>query len=175
MLNKLAHVDYLLIDRLCQPVADWIFQVFTSDCFRTARLCMDLSALMWILSQAHSAVMAARRGVPGLMAFQVALIVIGLGSIMTLRWVFERGGGNHGGRVNPLRAPMFPQRFACLLWVALQVFQASRVPFDLVALARVLVAGFATVGVYIGACSNRPPVRWDYRSGIWRPAEARGR
>jgi len=175
MLKNLANLDDALIDRLCQPVADWIFQSFTFDCFRTARLCIDLSALMWILSQARAAVIAARSGIPGLIAFEVALIVIGLGSIMTLRWVFERGGSSQGGRANPLRAPMFPHRFACLLWLALQLFQAPGAPLGLDTLTRVLVAGFATIGVYMGACSNRPAVPRDYRSGAWRPAEARSR
>jgi hypothetical protein len=163
---NLERVDSTLIDRVCQPVVDWIDHHMEVDCFRVARLCFDLSALAWILSQAGGAALAVRTGVPGLQVFQFVLIVLGLGAIIMLRAVFERpggaGGGGKGGRPNPLRAAMYTHRLACLLWLAALLVRTAAGAAEFGSLALLAVGGFATAAVYLGACSNRPP-KWRER------------
>ncbi len=178
MQKNLARLDDTLIDKVCQPLADWIFESMTFDCFQISRFCIDLSALAWIVSQADGAVVAAKTGTSGLMAFQFTLIVLGLGAIMVLRSVFERGGtagSGRGARANPLRAPMYIHRLVCLLGLNNVLVQMVAAPVDLGSMALLLVGGFTVTAVYMGACSNRPPERRTYGSGDWQPISVRGR
>ena len=178
MLDQVARADDVLIDKVCQPLVDWIDQAAELDCFKVARVCTDLSALAWILSQASVTAAAVGTGNLGFEFFQCALILLGLGSIIVLRTIFERVGGSRGGsQANPLRASMFTHRVMCLLWLIGMLIKTAMTPVGFEPLALFAVGAFATLGVYAGACSNRPPKRHEQRESLWssRTAEVRSR
>jgi len=161
MEKSLARVDGVLIDKVCQPLVDWLSQHLSIDCFRVARVCTDLSALAWILSQVPGLSAMAKNGALGPELFQFGLIVFGLGAIMVLRVLFERAGGTGSGRTggvgNPFRTGMFTHRLTCLVWLTGLLVKTAILPIGFGPLALLAVAGFATVAVYVGSCSNRPP------------------
>jgi len=178
MLDQVARADDGLIDRVCQPLVDRIGQHADIDCFKVARVCTDLSALAWILSQASVTAAAVGNGVVGFEAFQCALILLGLGSITVLRTLFERaGGGRKGSQANPLRASMYTHRLACMLWLIGLLIKTAMTPVGFGSLALFAVGAFATLAVYVGACSNRPPQRREQRENSWnlRTAEVPNR
>jgi hypothetical protein len=170
MRGNFASLDGALIDKVCQPIIDWFAQHVAIDCFRVARICIDLSALAWIVSQASDAA-ASPGSVP--QGIQFGLIVVGLGAIMMLRATFQRAGG--GRQPNPLRAAMFAHRLACLLWLTALLAKSTTMPAGLASMALFAVGGFATVALYVGACSNPPPTRREIRIDReqWRLAPLR--
>jgi hypothetical protein len=169
---SLARADDALIDCVCQPLVEWIERRTALDCFGVARLCTDLSALAWILSQLGSVSAAAGTGTLGLKVFQFALIVLGLGAILVLRTTFERVGGAASGRPNPLRAAMYVHRLACLLWLTGLSVKTVMSLSGFGSLALLAVGGFATMAAYVGACSNHPPKRRQTSVGQLEPAPA---
>ncbi len=172
MRESLARADDALIDCACQPLVEWIDQHMAIDCFGVARLCIDLSALAWILSQVGGMVTAAGAGTPALEVSQFAVMVLGQGAIMVLRTIFERAGragsGRRDGRMNPLRAAMYTHRLACLFWLTGLLVKTATGPAGFGALALLAVGGFATAAVYVGACSNRPQKLRKRGTDSWR-------
>jgi hypothetical protein len=171
--QHLEQLDGELIDRGFQPFVDWIGQSLAFDCFRLARVCTDLSAFAWILSQAPDTAVAFGTAPRGYEVFQISLIMVGLGSIAVLRSVFERYGSRRSGaRINPLRASMYIHRVSCLLWLTALTVKTTMGPIGFGSLALLAVGGFATIAVYVAACSNRPP-RWrEHKANFrnWRVA-----
>ncbi len=172
MRQRLGRLDDILIDIVCQPVVDWIDQMVAFNCFRIARFLLDLAAFAWILSQAESAVTAARTGLPGLATFQFTLIVVGLGAITVLRSIFNRGGDGgstrQGGLQNPLRPGMFTHRLTCLVWMLCLLLKTALAPANFGSGALLAVGTFATAALYLGACSKPPSKRRECGSEFWR-------
>ena len=160
MRDMFARLDDGLIDRFCQPLVDWLADHVEIDCFRIARLCTDLAAGAWVLSQAELASTAARSGNTSLATFQAVLILCGLGGMMTLRTLFQRpSGGRSGNRAqaNPLRAGMFTHRVASLLWLAALGAKTFTMPPGLSLFALLAVGLFGTASLYLGSCTTPPP------------------
>jgi len=155
MLGHFARMDGALIDKVCQPLIDWIDLHLAIDCFQVARICIDLSALAWIMSQASGSAGATPLGI------QFGMIVLGLGAIKMLRTTFQGAGG--GRRPNPLRAAMYTHRLACLFWLTGLLVKTTTMPAGLETLALFAVGGFATVALYVGACSKPPPRQREIR------------
>ena len=156
-----ARLDDGLLDRGFQPLVDWLADHAEVDCFRIARLCTDLAAGAWVLSQAELITAAARAGNTSLATFQAVLILCGLGGMMTLRTLFQRpGGGRSSGnraQANPLRAGMFTHRVASLLWLAALSAKTFTMPPGLALFALLAVGLFGTASLYLGSCSTPPP------------------
>ena len=172
-MKTLFDLDDLLIDKLCQPAADWVSQNKAINCFDIARICIDISTIAWILSEAGDAIAAANSGRLGLKIFQYALILVMLGALVTLRSVFEKAGGAAGGGrggANPLRASMSTHRLILLIGLAGLLVQTVAGPLDFDSIARLAMSGFVTTGLYMGACLNRPPRRRQYSAGNWQAA-----
>jgi hypothetical protein len=171
MKESFARVDDALIDRVFQPLVDWIEYRTEFDVFRVARVCIDLAALAWILSQAGNLAQAVGGGNLGLQGFQFAVIVLGLSAMLVLRRLFERTGGRGAGSMglaaNPLRPGMQVHRAACLLWLIGLLVKTVASPFGLAALTLLALGVFATTAVYVGSCSNRPPKRRESRKCDW--------
>lgn len=167
-----GRLDDALIDTVCQPAVDRISGIAPFGCYRISRFCLDLSSVAWIVSQAGVTVAAAKSGVPGLMACQILLIILGLGAMSTLRSVFGRSSGVQGGQANPLRPAMTVHRLTCLLWLAGLTAKTLMAPPDVASLALFAVSVFVTTGVYIGACANRPPERRRSDASSWQPVTA---
>jgi hypothetical protein len=169
--KSLARADEILIDQVCQPPVDWIGHRMSIDCFRLASFCTDLSAIAWILSQAGPAATAARTGHPGFVALQFTLLVLGLAAIVPLRALFRSAGGggraHRGGQANPLRGAMYTHRIACLLWLTALLVKTATASVGLESLALLAVGAFATMAVYVAACSTPPPKQRDYEGANW--------
>jgi hypothetical protein len=173
MKDRVSRVDDVLIDRLFQPLVDWMNCEMAIGAGRAARILLDLAALAWICAEAGSTsgAMAMRDVQAG---FVVALILVaGLSALTILKGVFRHkdGGGKSRGaaQANPLRAGMQVHRVVCLVWVVALLVKTALVPADFAALALLAVGLFATAAVYIGACSNRPPKKRARLAG-WTPA-----
>ena len=166
-----AQLDDALIDRVFQPLADWVEHHTEFDVFRIARLCIDLAALAWIVSQAGNVAKTAASGNLALEAFQFGVIVLGLSAISVLRRLFERAGGTGRGRMgacaNPLRAGMQVHRAACLCWLIGLLVKTGASPAALGTVALLALAVFATAAVYVGSCQNRPRTGRESRHLSW--------
>jgi len=171
MKEGFARVDDALIDRVFQPLVDWIGDNTAFNGCRVARACIDLAALAWILSQTGNVARSVEAGNLRLEIFQFALIVVGLKAILVLRTLFQRMDGTRaarmGGAENPLRAGMQVHRAVCLLWLIGLLVKTGASPTGLESLALLAIGVFATMGVYVGACSNPPPQRRESRTDEW--------
>jgi hypothetical protein len=176
MLRSLDHLDKALIDRLFQPLVDWIVENFSLDCFGLAKICTRLSAIAWILSRANEVTLVFRGAPAGLQVFEATVLLIGLGAIMVLHTLFQRVGeaGQGHGQANPLRMAMFGHRVTILAGLAASLLKMIMGTGSGALLAMSLLV---TAAVYAGACSNRPPRRHVEFAGQWgrRQAEASGR
>jgi len=90
-----------------------------------------------------------------------------------VRTPFERaGGGRKGAQANPLRASMYTHRLGCLLWLTGLSIKTVATPVGFGSLALFAVGAFATLAVYVGACSNRPPKWREQRKDSWNARTA---
>ncbi len=172
--EKYRQVDDGLIDRVFQPVVDCVAERTSLNCYTLARLCIDLSAFAWVLSQSSDIIAAIQSGNSGPAAFRATLLLLGLGSLMVLRTLFQRSGaGNQCA--NPLRGGMHVHRFVCLFWVMGLIFKVAIDPSDFDIWAALASGLCGTSAVYFAACSNRPPVRRSVRGRQdgWMWAKAR--
>jgi hypothetical protein len=176
IMKDLLDLDDLLIDRLCQPAVDWISQMREISCFGIARICIDISTVAWILSEADDAIAATKAGPLGMKMFQYALILVMLGALVTLRSVFERAGGTgsrgRAAQANPLRVSMATHRLILLVGLIGLLVQTVAGPVDFATVTRLAMSFFVTTGLYMGACMNRPPKRREYAAGNWQQAAA---
>ncbi len=170
MKDVVERLDDALIDRVFQPLADWLDHHIAFGIFRAARGAIDLASLMWICAEARDASAAARY--PGLMLFHFAVIVAGLWSLSTLRGLFPRTKGAREGGANPLRAAMQLHRAACLFWMIGLAIKTASAPNGFEALALFAVGVFATSAVYLGACSTPPPKPRESRTFAWSASKA---
>jgi hypothetical protein len=164
MRETLVRLDDGLIDRVFQRWVDWISGHLTFDCFRLARIFIDLAALAWILSQAGGVVAAFGSAVPGQAAMRGGLLMVGLAAITVLRTLFQKvgGDGQSAGRANPLRAGMLTHRLLCHVWLVGLLVKTAGAPFGLEAYGVLAVGVCATLAAYFGACSNPPPKHRRY-------------
>jgi hypothetical protein len=164
-------VDDALIGRGFQPLVDWIAQYLLLDCFQQARICTNISAVAWVLSQAGDLTAAARSGLVVLQVLQTALLLVGLGSIMVLLTLFQRvgGAGQGQGRANPLRAGMYMHRFSLLLGLVINIGRSAAG----IGSGALLVLVFATAAVYVGSCSNPPPKQREHLGSRWLAVTSR--
>ena len=170
-------VDDALIDRVFQPLADWMNRTMALGTNRAARTAVDLASLAWICAEAGAAAHAVASQDLRSTVVRGAVIVLGLFALTILRGVFQRTEGTAGAHVqaNPLRLGMRTHRAACLLWTIALAVKTIAAPSG--SLALLAVGLFATVAVYIGACTNRPPAWRESRSRVsgrdWAQASAR--
>jgi len=150
-----ARVDDALIDRLFQPLADWMARLLTLRPDRAARAGLDLATLAWIGAEAGAMAQAMRtHDVPSAFT-RAALMIAGLWAFTIVRAVFQRAGGAR--QANPLRPGMQLHRVFCLLWILGLAAKAIAAPSGTEPLALLATGLFATASVYIGACTNPPP------------------
>ena len=170
MTKHFTRFDDVLIDRLFQPLADWMDRQWALGPQGAARWCLDLASLAWICAEAdalaasvagHDVRIAAARGL---------LVVLGLWALTILRGVFRKADGGQArpaAQANPLRPGMQLHRVICLVWMAGLAVKAFAAPTGLESFALLGVSVFATAAVYLGACSNPPPA--------WRGSRDAGR
>ena len=157
MREMFERMDDGLIDRVFQPVIDWLGDTLEIDGMRAARICTDISAFAWVLSQAGELGRSAASGRGAELAASMVLLMIGLSAIMVLRTVFQ-GSSGKGGRANaanPLRAAMHTHRLTSLFWVLALVIKTAADPAGVATIALFGVGVFGAAALYAAACS--PP------------------
>ncbi len=161
MNESFARVDDALIDRLFQPLADWMNRQMAFGTNRAARTAVDLASLAWLLAQAGAISDAAAAHKVGYCSVLGLVVVLGLWAFTILRNVFQRTDGTARAyaqaQANPLRPGMQLHRAICVFWmIGLTVKTIAGAP-GLGSLALLAMGVFTTAAVYIGACTNHPP------------------
>ena len=154
MRKTFAPVDDVLIERLFQPASDLITQRIGLSRAKAACFCIDLASLSWIASRV--------RGISGSVTewnasgafLDFALLLLGLVALISLRTLFRRAVGKHG---NPLRLAMQPHRAVVLMMLIARLVQLQAPGLGEAADLAMLV--FAASALYLGACTERPPIR----------------
>jgi hypothetical protein len=160
MRKTFARLDDALIERLFQPASDLITYRIGVNRTVTSCFCIDVACLAWIVSRVRELsdeVGAWRAGVAFL---DLATLLLGLIALVSLRVLFRRAGGL---QANPLRQTMQPYRGIGLLMLASGLVQLHTLTIASAADLAMLMC--ATLALYLGACTERPPLR---RS--WSPA-----
>lgn len=157
MREMFERVDDGLIDRVFQPAIDWLGDTLDIDGLRAARICTDISAFAWVVSQAGELGRAAAGGRGAELAASLVLMMLGLSAIMVLRTVFQGSSGKSSRTTagNPLRAAMHTHRLTSLFWVFGLVVKTASDPAGLAMIALFGVGVFGAAALYAAACS--PP------------------
>jgi len=179
MKERFTQMDDALIDRLFQPLADWMNHHMALGPNRAARVAIDFASLAWILAQLGDMADAMQRHDVRVCVFLGGAVVLGLWAFNILRNVFQPTDGEAKARAraqaNPLRPGMQLHRAACLFWMIGLAVKAIAAPASFGSLALLAVGVFATAAVYIGACTNHPPKWRAARESGSNPAFASGR
>ncbi len=164
MRRAFAALDDLLFERLFQPASDLISYRIGLSRTAAACFCIDIACLAWIVSceRALSDAVAAWNGAA---VFELALPLLGLVALVSLRMLFRRTGDR---LANPLRLAMQPHRAIALLMLISSLVRLQALSLaDAADLAMLICAASA---LYLGACAGRPPIR----RGRWRAAQMLG-
>jgi hypothetical protein len=153
MRKRFAPIDDALIERVFQPVCDRLAAQIGISRTRIACLCIDAAALAWIVSRTQGLSEAVTRWESGLAVMSLAMLLLGLVALISLRTLFRRATDRKPA--NPLRLSMLPHRAVLLLMLASRLTQFH----DLSDLADLLMLICATAALYLGACAERPPLR----------------
>jgi hypothetical protein len=112
----------------------------------------------WILAQARGLTVAVLNWNAGSSFLRLAVLLVGLLALLCLRVVFRQAGGRSSG--NPLRVSMQPYRAIVLIMLAARMFQGVGPRLaDVGDVADLAMLLFAAMALYLGACTERPPVR----------------
>lgn len=169
MRESFTRMDDVLIDRLFQPLADWLDRYWALGPQRAARVCLDLASLAWICAEAGALATALSVHDVGMAAARGLLVVLGLAALTILRGVFTKkdsaARAQTAAAANPLRPGMQTHRVLCLVWIAGLAVKAVAAPDGFEPLGLLGVALFATAAIYIGACTTPPPAWRASRAG----------
>jgi hypothetical protein len=154
MRKTFARLDDVLIEWLFQPVSDMILYRIGVSHGAAACFCIDIASLSWLVSRTpglSDAVVAW----DGSSAFlDLLLLLLGVVALVSLRTLFRRAEGKQG---NPLRPAMRPHRAIVLLMLAARLLRLQAPCLGDAAEIAMLI--FVTFALYLGACTERPPVR----------------
>lgn len=167
MRKTFGPLDDVLIERLFQPVSDLMSYRIGVNRTATACFCIDSASLAWIVSRVRelSDAVGAWNAVAAFL--DLALLLLGLIALVSLRMLFRRAGGLP---VNPLRQAMQPHRAIVLLMLASGLAQLHTLTMAGAADLAMLMC--ATSALYLGACAERPPVRRDWSPVVRTPGRA---
>jgi len=151
---RFSVLDDALIERVFQPVSNAMADRAGLERHRAACLCADAASIGWILSQVQclsDSVLGwdVASAVPRLL-----LLMLGLAALVGLRNLFLRAPR---GAANPLRLTMRPHRAVVLLMLVARMTQPNAA--GMTDFADMAMLGFAAAGLYLGACTARPPLR----------------
>lgn len=166
MRKTFGPLDDILIERLFQPVSDFITYRIGISRSATACFCVDVASLGWIVSRVRGLSDSVVAWDAGSSFLNLAFVLLGLVALISLRTVFRRTAGNK--QANPLRLTMRPHRAIVLLMLAARLMQL-RAP-GLGDAADIAMLLFATSALYLGACAERPPVRRGWAALANAPA-----
>jgi hypothetical protein len=148
-----AAIDDVLIERLFQPLTDIISHRIGVNGTSAACFCIDLASLSWILSRERGLSDAVVAWEAGSAFLDLASLVLGLIALISLRTLFRRARGKQR---NPLRMAMRPHRAIVLVMLAARLLRLQAPA--LADAADIAMLMFAASALYLGACTERPPV-----------------
>jgi hypothetical protein len=161
MRKTFAPLDDVLIEWLFQPLADLIWRRTGLGRAAAACFCLDVTSLSWIVSRSAGMSDAVAAWDAATAFLDLAVLLLGLVALISLRGLFRHAGLQQG---NPLRPAMRPHRAIVLLMLGARLMQLPAL--DLTGAADVAMLAFAASGLYLGACSERPPVRRSWAALI---------
>lgn len=150
--------DFLL-ESIFQPILDRLSYHFTAVRVRAACLCLDLSAVGWIVSRSGGLLQLVTNRDMGVSPGAIAVLLIGLIALTSLRIAFRRTPTRNGG--NPLRPSMRSFRGISLLMLLSSLSHLGGTGW-----ADVVMALSTTAALYAGACTDGP----DGRRILWKAA-----
>jgi hypothetical protein len=154
MRMKFAPLDDALIERLFQPASDMVTNRLGGSPKTVACFCVDIASVCWIVSRLPGLSDAVVNWDASASLLNLSLLLLGLVAMISLQTLFRRAGGK---QANPLRQAMRPHRGIVLLMLAARLAQLREPGLaDAADLAMLMFAAFA---LYLGACTERPPVR----------------
>jgi len=167
MRKTFAPLDDVLIERLFQPVSDLISYRIGVNRTVTACFCIDIACLAWIVSRVRELSGAVITWNAGAAFLDLALLLLGLVALVSLRMLFRRAGGL---QANPLRQAMQPHRAIVLLMLVSGLVQLHTP--TLAGAADLAMLTCAASALYLGACAERPPIRRDWSAAGRAPARS---
>jgi len=149
-----APLDDALFERLFQPLTSLLTYRFGLRRRPLACLCIDAATIGWIVARAGGLSRVIAEGDGASAALRLVLLLLGIGALISLRSLFRRIGDR---TANPLRVAMQPHRAVILLLLAARVLHPANGSLHEVADLAMLL--FTWAALYLGACSEPPPVR----------------
>ncbi|HEX2940112.1 MAG TPA: hypothetical protein VHO91_03630, partial [Rhodopila sp.] len=143
-----------------QPLTDMVSARAGVSRGASACFCIDMASLAWIVSRVPALSDAVTHW-QGVTAFtDMVVLLAGLAALVSLRILFRKAGDQR--QANPLRRAMRPHRVVVLLMLLARLapVQAPGLP----EVADALMLLFSGSALYLGACTERPPVRRGWRA-----------
>ena len=163
MRKAFAPLDDALIERLFQPAADLVRYRVGVSRETAACLCVDIASLGWIASRTPGLSSAVTAWDASTAFVDLTLLLLGMVALISLRTLFRRTTATEA---NPLRPAMRPHRAFVLLMLTADLVQ-PQAP-GLANAADIAMLVFAASALYLGACTERPPMRrgWPALAGV---------
>ncbi len=146
--------DDALFERLFQPLTSFLTHRFGLRRRGVACLCIDAATIGWIIARAGGLSKTITEDDVSTAILHLALLLLGIGALISLRSLFRRIGDRSA---NPLRVSMLPHRAVILLLLAARVVHPAHGSLDEAADLAMLL--FTWAALYLGACSEPPPLR----------------
>jgi hypothetical protein len=154
MRKTFASIDDALFECVFQPFSDLLIDRIGISRGTAACIGIDCASLAWIASRVPGLSGAVIQWDATAAFLDLLLLLLGLIALVSLRTMFRRARGK---QANPLRLVMQPHRAIVLLMLAARLVQLQAPGLtDAADLAMLLCA---TAALYLGACTERPPVR----------------
>jgi hypothetical protein len=166
MRKTFAPIDDALIERLFQPVSDMVSGRVGAGGAAAACFCIDIASVAWIVSRMSGLSDAVIAWDAGSALLDLTTLVLGLVALVSLRTLFRRARVKPG---NPLRKAMLPHRAIVLVMLAARLLRLQAPALAEAADIAMLI--FAASALYLGACSERPPVRRTWAAWAGAPAQ----
>jgi hypothetical protein len=159
MRKTFVALDDALIERVFQPVFNFVSRRLGVTRAVAACFCVDIASLAWIISRAQGASDAVAAWDAITVFLDGALLLLGVIALISLRTLFRRAAAKK--QANPLRLAMQPHRAVVLLMLVARLAQLQ--PISLTDTADLVMLTCAAAALYLGACAEPPPLRYRTR------------
>jgi hypothetical protein len=165
MRKTFVALDDALIERVFQPVFNFVSRRLGVTRAVAACFCIDIASLAWIVSRAQGVSDAVAAWDATTAFLDSALLLLGFTALISLRTLFRRATAKK--QTNPLRLAMQPHRAVVLLMLVARLAQLQ--PIGLADIADLGMLACAAAALYLGACIEPPPLRYRTRIGAIIP------
>jgi hypothetical protein len=161
MRKTFARLDDALIERLFQPASDLITYRIGVNRTVISCFCIDVACLAWIVSRVRELSDEVGAWKAGVAFLDLAFVLLGLIALVSLRMLFRLAGRSEA---NPLRRTMLPHRALVLVMLVSGMVQLHTLTMASAADLAMLMC--ATSALYLGACTERPPLRRNWSAAV---------